>query len=82
MNEQLVKELALGAGLNLRPIWDEDRGQMVNKPSPDQLAFALAIVQECIDTIESATHYSHDEWDRALQFVVSDLREHFQIGVV
>lgn len=82
MNAKLLKELALAAGLDLRPQWDEERGQMVNKLSPDQLAFAQAIVQECLDTIESASHESGDEWDRAIRFVAADLREHFEVGVL
>lgn len=81
MNKNLLKDLAAKSNLGLRPIWDGERRQMVLKLTPDQIAFAQAIVLECLDVIESAGHESGDEWDRAVRLIASDLREHFHVGV-
>ena len=81
MNESLLNNLAKDAGMDLRPQWDAERGRMVNKLSPDQLAFAKAIIRECLAVVDPAMFNSGDEWDKALRFIRSDTAEHFQIDI-
>ena len=81
MNEALLNEVARKAGLSLRPCWDADRMQQVVRLSPDQLAFAEAIVRECLEVVDQAMFNSGDEWDKALRFVRHDIGEHFNIDL-
>lgn len=79
MNINLLQSIADQANLNQRPQWDEQRQQQVVRLSPDQLAFAEAIVQECVKIIDS-THYNgyHDRYDAGNLMAIA-LQKHFQV---